>query len=278
MRSANLSETYFTNRYDRAMVIRSAELASFYSSLVSTLSDSELAHEVNANDTRDGVRVIPPAASRAATLQSRLRGLLDPANGISLVEADEKNKTGYDTLIFPTVQMKQFGLPHDEAVTLELFQWIREKMRENPRERGSRMLLDITTGYFNFSPVFTQQFLSLLSRPFGERTCALDINLYAASQKANGWFGFGGRDDYVPQVYASISLRFLRSIKKWTKQTAYRAGDLRVYEYTRGGWSFHAKGLYLTLPYDDEPRVTVIGSSNFGKSPFPSILSHLLLL
>lgn len=36
-------------------------------------------------------------------------------------------------------------------------------------------------------------------------------------------------------------------------------------EYVRPGWTYHAKGLWYTLPNERKPTLTFIGSSNFGE-------------
>ncbi|XP_075911737.1 CDP-diacylglycerol--glycerol-3-phosphate 3-phosphatidyltransferase, mitochondrial-like [Petromyzon marinus] len=37
-----------------------------------------------------------------------------------------------------------------------------------------------------------------------------------------------------------------------------------MFEYKRPGWTFHAKGLWVTLPGHHSPSLTLVGSTNFG--------------
>ena len=38
-----------------------------------------------------------------------------------------------------------------------------------------------------------------------------------------------------------------------------------LYEYKRKKWTYHAKGLWLFTENNENPSMTVIGSSNFSK-------------
>jgi phosphatidylserine/phosphatidylglycerophosphate/cardiolipin synthase-like enzyme len=45
---------------------------------------------------------------------------------------------------------------------------------------------------------------------------------------------------------------------------AGRCDRLHLYEWSRRGWSYHAKGLWLSVGPDAAPLLTLIGSPNFG--------------
>lgn len=40
---------------------------------------------------------------------------------------------------------------------------------------------------------------------------------------------------------------------------------ITLWEFIKPGWTYHAKGLWYTLPDQRKPSLTLIGSSNFGK-------------
>lgn len=40
---------------------------------------------------------------------------------------------------------------------------------------------------------------------------------------------------------------------------------IRLFEYEKPEWTYHAKGLWYYLPDGDLPAMTLIGSSNFGE-------------
>ena len=39
---------------------------------------------------------------------------------------------------------------------------------------------------------------------------------------------------------------------------------ITLWEFMRPGWTYHAKGLWYTLPNQQKPSLTLIGSPNFG--------------
>lgn len=43
---------------------------------------------------------------------------------------------------------------------------------------------------------------------------------------------------------------------------------ITLWEFIKPGWTYHAKGLWYTLPDQQKPSLTLIGSPNFGKQKF----------
>lgn len=61
-------------------------------------------------------------------------------------------------------------------------------------------------------------------------------------------------------MYTAISREFFDKVE------AAKQGDrIKSYEYIRKGWTFHGKGLWVTLPNETLPQLTIVGSSNFGE-------------
>jgi CDP-diacylglycerol--glycerol-3-phosphate 3-phosphatidyltransferase len=91
----------------------------------------------------------------------------------------------------------------------------------------------------------------------------------AASPWANGFYGSKGVSGMLPAAYTLLSRRFLDavskaglsqqiSVKEWRKGTVN----------TPGGWTYHAKGIWVTLPGEQNPSVSLIGSSNYTKRSY----------
>lgn len=84
-------------------------------------------------------------------------------------------------------------------------------------------------------------------------------SVITASPKANSFYKSSGLSYYLPEAYLLFAKRFLEQVKKLGKETL-----ITVYEWqngvvnTPGGWTYHAKGLWLTVPEEDEPSITVI--------------------
>lgn len=63
----------------------------------------------------------------------------------------------------------------------------------------------------------------------------------------------------IPAAYAQIEKSFYDLCEK-KKQN----DRIRFYEFVRPGWTYHAKGLWYSMPGQQKPFFTLIGSPNFG--------------
>jgi len=68
----------------------------------------------------------------------------------------------------------------------------------------------------------------------------------------------------LPAAYTYLSARFLDRVAE-----AQRTNAIQLKEWRRGtvgqpgGWTYHAKGLWITLPNEEHPSLTFVGSSNY---------------
>ena len=155
-----------------------------------------------------------------------------------------------------------------------------------------------TAGYFNIDPEISQLLIESTptSTPESAKTLASSTavvhfqspcTVITASPWANGFYGSAGISGMLPAAYTLLSRRFLRNVA-----SAGRESSIQLKEWRRGtvgepgGWTYHAKGLWVTLPppssslsspqdLDMEtpetpagPSITLIGSSNYTKRSY----------
>lgn len=119
-----------------------------------------------------------------------------------------------------------------------------------------------TAGYFNTTAHLRDLLLASAPR---------SATIIAAAPQANGFYGSRGVSGMLPAAYTLLARRFL--------DAAERQGlvpPLRMLEWRRGtvgepeGWTYHAKGLWVTLPGGERggPSVTLVGSSNYTKRSY----------
>jgi CDP-diacylglycerol--glycerol-3-phosphate 3-phosphatidyltransferase len=90
-----------------------------------------------------------------------------------------------------------------------------------------------------------------------------------ASPWANGFYGSKGVSGLLPPAYTLLSRRFLQKII-----SAGKAADITLKEWRSGtvgqpgGWTYHAKGVWVTLPGENDPSITLVGSSNYTKRSY----------
>lgn len=77
--------------------------------------------------------------------------------------------------------------------------------------------------------------------------------------QANGFLNAKGPAYGIPFGYTLIASAFYAQVA-----TARQQGRVAMSEYQRPGWTYHAKGLWYTLPGDRHPSLTLVGSPNFG--------------
>lgn len=269
MSGANLSDDYFTNRQDRYHVFKSQEITDYFSQLFRTICD--LSYRVSPADKEAGGFAVewphanvqpeplkdPQGYIRAATR------LLQPLASPPTAKATPSNS---DTIVYPLVQLTPLLKP-DTSTELPALTGILRTLGK-PEFEGSKWTF--TSGYFNMTPEVRE--LLLKSRP-------LSGTVVAASPWANGFYGSKGISGMLPAAYSLLGRRFLDavskaglseqiSVKEWRKGTVN----------TPGGWTYHAKGIWVTLPREENPSISLIGSSNYTKRSYSLDLEANLLI
>ena len=230
---ANLSDTYFTTRQDRYVVIRSKPLADFYEALQSNLKQMPFCQRMTA----EGLEAKPAAErfgvehktgrdewDRRQELGREVAALFapDPATAATINPA-------HDTVVFPTLQLGTLGVTHDEAITSALFT-LATTGRLPPsaasldaapsaaahsdldatRSAAAPLLIPpprslvVATGYMNLTDAYTRLLLAAPPRAEGDQSTS--VRIVAASREANGWWGAKGGGRFVPELYAAAAL------------------------------------------------------------------------
>ncbi|ELU09495.1 hypothetical protein CAPTEDRAFT_115742 [Capitella teleta] len=253
---ANLSDSYFTNRQDRYVIMHKAPgLADFFTNLVSAVqsfsfqlnSDCslQLSKGLTVHPFEGGIFYFTHTLNQRfqSSLKSATRSKfpLNPYSFERILRAvcPTSSDAGQDTVVFPLVQMGPFDIQTDSIVTEEFF-------RKVPQASSIRL----ASGYFNLTSHYRQTLINY---------SAADYCILTASPQANGFYGASGVSGGVPHAYNYIAQGFLREVGDHCQQQR-----VQLSEYSRPGWTFHAKGLWYTAPGQLLPSATFIGSPNFG--------------
>lgn len=251
---ANLSNDYFTNRQDRYHVFRSKRVSDFFADI----------HEA----------VCKISCSLHASKKTGDYVLVWPADNLAPNPLEEPKKY----IAAATELLKPLIAPHpapkDRTTTTSLYPLLVHPPTLNNELPAFKALFardDIgrytfTAGYFNPHPAITAGLLAASSSP-----SAVPGTILTASPWANGFYGSNGISGMLPAAYTHLSTKFLH---------AARGKSIQLKEWQRGvvgeqnGWTYHAKGLWATLPsrtseapsavnQATRPNVTLIGSSNY---------------
>lgn len=243
---ANLSNDYFKDRQDRYVRINDKNLSNFYYQLIEKIQ--EFSVQVSADNKYHSHRnwnILPYQDNMNRFIthakDSICKFLVDTATEMRYeMEKIRNSNEKVDTWVFPLIEMGQLGIHHDSIVTENLF------IRATSNSR-----INLTTGYFNL----TQSYMDTIAT-----NCPSNFDILMAHPNANGFHGAKGPAGGIPAAYSQISKKFLQKLFE-TKQNE----RIKLFEYQRTGWTYHAKGLWYYLPDSYTPDLTLIGSSNFGE-------------
>ncbi|XP_049855957.1 CDP-diacylglycerol--glycerol-3-phosphate 3-phosphatidyltransferase, mitochondrial-like isoform X1 [Schistocerca gregaria] len=236
---ANLSNDYFTNRQDRYILVEDCRpLADFYDDLVERVSEFSLQLWPGNRIQLHHKWNIHPFKGRyeefAAAARANIHNFLDNA----LHQAQQQSHNG-DTCVFPLVEMGQLGVRQDSRVTLQLLKCA-----------ASGSTVHLATGYFNLTAQYMESII---------HQSAAAYSVLMAHPTANGFLGAAGPAGGIPAAYRQLAAAFLHKV-----QNAGQEDRVSLLEYFRPEWTYHAKGLWYTLPLQNLPILTLVGSSNFG--------------
>ncbi|OJJ41402.1 hypothetical protein ASPWEDRAFT_34956 [Aspergillus wentii DTO 134E9] len=267
---ANLSSDYFTNRVDRYHVFKSQELADYYASIhhaVCSLSFQILPDPHNASGylmdwpTSNGApSPLENPENFIAHSSTVLNPLVQPADNKPAIESTSSSQT----YVYPIAQFTPLLKP-DTSTEYPAVTTILRLLSGSSAFSGARWLF--TAGYFNMHPVLSSLLIESTSASHTSSTTRGTV--LTASPWANGFFGSAGISGMLPAAYTHLSARFLDRVAQ-----AQRTDSIQLKEWRRGtvgepeGWTYHAKGLWITLPKEEHPSLTFVGSSNYTKRSY----------
>ncbi|XP_054898601.1 CDP-diacylglycerol--glycerol-3-phosphate 3-phosphatidyltransferase, mitochondrial isoform X1 [Poeciliopsis prolifica] len=246
---ANLSDSYFTNRQDRYVLLENCgEVADFFSDLVEAVGDVSLQLQPDNSVTVQEGMVHPYKGNRedfSAAARKRIMEVMSSARVRQQQQPrrrsrEEEARSGEeeDTWVFPLVQMKPLGIQMDEQVTQRLL-----------TDAGPDSTVFLTSGYFNLTRAYMRLVLET----------GASYRILTASPEVNGFFGAKGIAGAIPAAYIHIARQFYNRVCQLGQQER-----VHLHEYHRSQWTFHAKGLWYYLQGQGRPCLTLIGSPNFG--------------
>lgn len=269
--SANLSQDYFTNRLDRYHVFDSKALTDYYARIhhaVCSLSFQVLPDPHNHSGylldwpTSNGA---PSPLDNPQDFIAYASNVLSPLIRASDNEPALSSSSSSQTFVYPVAQFTPLLKP-DTSTEFPAVTSILRLLSESPAFAGARWLF--TAGYFNIHPVLSSLLISSTSTA-SEKASTTQGTVLTASPWANGFYGSPGVSGMLPAAYTHLSARFLDRVA-----AAQATNFIQLKEWRRGtvgtpdGWTYHAKGLWVTLPHEENPSLTFVGSSNYTKRSY----------
>ncbi|KAJ4306624.1 CDP-diacylglycerol--glycerol-3-phosphate 3-phosphatidyltransferase [Collariella sp. IMI 366227] len=261
---ANLSSDYFTNRQDRYHLFSSRDITEYYGSLQDAISS--LSFLVRPAKSAAGFEMVWPEDNAAPSpledpkqfvqeSTALLAGLISPKTA-PLTAYDSTPAEQKDTSVYMLAQFSQLLSP-DTSTELPAVTHVLKTLSQ-PQYANSSWTF--TAGYFNPAPSLTQLLLSTQSH---------NNTVITASPFANGFYKSPGVSGLLPDAYTLLARRFLRAVHQHKRESSTVLREWRHGTVGEpGGWTYHAKGLWVTLPGSTDPSISMIGSSNYTKRSY----------
>lgn len=263
---ANLSTDYFTNRQDRYYLFNSKPFSSYYFRLHQLIS--YLSYKVKYTNSAQNFLISWPASNLAIEPKHSKKRFIQEASAVLdkflNMEEDERsphkshaNDIEYPTVVYPISQFTPlFGKGHDKSTEKRSILALISSISD------PSITWTFTAGYFNMLPEIRKALVSTPSR---------NATVITASPYANGFYESKGVSGHLPDAYLHLSKKFLQNVKQHGKEA-----KIVLREWKRGivnkpgGWSYHAKGLWISAMDGKEclPMATCIGSSNYTRRAY----------
>lgn len=195
---------------------------------------------------------------------SLLEPLIHPVSGIQ-----DAVSLGHSTaIVYPLAQFTPLLHPRDTSTE---HRGLSALLRSLSSGNANASKWVFTAGYFNIHPQLKQLLLDSRSA---------SGTVIAAAPEANGFYGSKGVSNMLPAAYTLLARRFLQDVinsgnadtielREWRKGTVGHDPD---------AWTYHAKGVWVTLPNEENPSITLVGSSNYTKRSYALDLEANLLI
>ncbi|KAJ3270502.1 Tubulin polyglutamylase complex subunit 1 [Terramyces sp. JEL0728] len=218
---ANLNTDYFENRQDRYLSIECNELCEYFYDIISLISK----YSANLENGK-----LIPNKLLADNQQEEYKASFGREISNLLCKWQIKtNGVSGNTIISPALQIYNIGVTQDEKAMLKLLKLPNADFH-------------IAAGYLNLPQIYERILIQSSSK----------FSITTSAPEQNGFFGSKGISSFIPHAYSYLQYQFIKKIKN---------ENIKVFEYNRKGWTWHAKGLWVS--YGNE-FVCVTGSSNIN--------------
>ncbi|KAI6036396.1 hypothetical protein BKA83DRAFT_669927 [Pisolithus microcarpus] len=164
-----------------------------------------------------------------------------------------------DVLLFPMIQGGQFNIREEERTVSLLFHHLAPQISSSVVPTP---LMNLTSGYFGLYRPYQDLILKssigcdiLVASPQVRRT-------YLPVQQM-AFYGSRGLSGLIPEGYTLLEQRFMRAVRA-AERDASSKGTVRLSEWVREGWTYHAKGIWFSPSQSSPPVLTLFGSTNLN--------------
>ncbi|KNZ72109.1 CDP-diacylglycerol--glycerol-3-phosphate 3-phosphatidyltransferase, mitochondrial [Termitomyces sp. J132] len=234
---ANLNKSYFTNRQDRYIhFANQPSLAQYCFNFLQTIST--FSYRLSTK---------PGAEPHSYQQENYFLDWPDPQTHPHEIHVKAQEALSAFQLSQRTIHGIQIPSSSNMFYSLNL-----HASEGRPAEQR-RPLIDLTSGYFGLYVAYQNLVL------------ANDVTtrIIAASPKANGFYGSKGISGRIPEGYTLLEQQFMTAVKRAGRLWKQGTG-VQLTEWEKDGWTYHAKGIWVSPSPSSPPVLTLFGSTNLN--------------
>ncbi|KAI6005760.1 hypothetical protein EDD15DRAFT_2426499 [Pisolithus albus] len=254
---ANLNRSYFTNRKDRYLHFTSQpNLADYCFSFLRLISGFSYQLALPDSASTEPLIKWPSPSINPWKIQPLVEHSLSNFQTRHLMTSAYPHafeSSSNDVLLFPMIQGGQFNIREEERTVSLLF----HHLAPQTSSVVPTPLMNLTSGYFG------------LYRPYQDLILksSISCDILVASPQANGFYGSRGLSGLIPEGYTLLEQRFMRAVRAAGRDASAKGGSssaVRLSEWVREGWTYHAKGIWFSPSQSSPPVLTLFGSTNLN--------------
>ncbi|CUS10912.1 unnamed protein product [Tuber aestivum] len=263
MSGANLSTDYFTNRQDRYHLFTCPNLTDHFARIHHAVSS--ISYNVLPGPKEQGGYTLEWPESNPAPMPTKeprefqiaATSILAPLIGPELTPIKSPSSAS-KTVVYPLAQFTPLLYPQDTSTEHPALSSV---LRLLSRDSFANSRWVFTAGYFNIHAQLKKLLLASKS---------VEGIVVTAAPEANGFYGSKGVSGMLPAAYTLMARQFLDDIMKVGKGDSILLKEWRRGTIGKepGAWTYHAKGVWVSLPNEEDPSITLIGSSNYTKRSY----------
>ncbi|KIM62047.1 hypothetical protein SCLCIDRAFT_1215389 [Scleroderma citrinum Foug A] len=254
---ANLNKSYFTNRQDRYWHFTSQRnLADYCFSFLRTISGFSYQMTCSGSASAEPTISWPDQSVKPWKVHPLVEHSLAKFQASHLATSTSiptNNNNTHDVVLFPIIQGGQFNIREEASTVSMLF----EHLADHATPHASKPFMNLTSGYFGLYKPYQDLILK----------SSIGCEILCASPKANGFYGSRGLSGLIPEGYTLLERRFMRAVRAAGRDTGSQNGStdaIGLSEWVREGWTYHAKGIWLSPSISSPPVLSLFGSTNLN--------------
>ncbi|KAL4067840.1 hypothetical protein V8B97DRAFT_1866233 [Scleroderma yunnanense] len=253
---ANLNRSYFTNRQDRYWHFTSQPtLTDYCFSFLRTVAGFSYQISCSGSVSTEPEIRWPNPSVKPWKIQPLVEHSLSTFQDSQLASTSLPTtcNTTNDVLLFPIIQGGQFNIRQEEHTVSMLF----DRLAVHTTPDVPKPHLNLTSGYFSLYRSYQDLILK----------SSMGCDILVASPKANGFYGSPGLSGLIPEGYTLLEQRFMRAVRNAGRDAGSSknpSNTVRLSEWAREGWTYHAKGIWLSPSIGSPPILSLFGSTNLN--------------